>query len=119
MTLRATYLEQVLGENPEAVFAIREVPLFYDCTDPLLQLIYRYGRIFALGHGEELTRENEFDQWVFFVLSGRLAVYVDGDRVDTISSSMVGERCILGEPRRATLRAADEGIVALGVDISI
>lgn len=119
MAPKTSYLEEVLGHNPEAVIAIREIPFFRTCTEDLLQLVYRYGRIFALEYDQELTRENEFDQWVFFVLDGRLAVYVGGDRVDTISSSLVGERCILGEPRKATLRAAEEGMTALGVDMAV
>ena len=119
MAPKTNYLEQILGKNPDAVSAIREIPFFRNSSDSLLQLIYRYGRIFALNYNEALTREHEFDQWVFFVLDGRLAVYVGEDRVDTISSSLVGERCILGEPRKATLRAAEEGMTALGVDMAI
>jgi CRP-like cAMP-binding protein len=119
MAPKTNYLEHVLGENPEARIAIREIPLLRQGTESLLELIYRYGRIFALRENEELTRENEFDQWVFFVLNGRLAVYVGDDRVDTISSSLVGERCILGESRKATLRAAEGGMTALGVDMAV
>ena len=119
MAAKLSYLEQVIGENPEAVLAIREVPHFRECSDNLLRLIYKYGRIFSLQANEELTRENEFDQWVFFILGGRLAVYVGDELVDTITSTMVGERCILGEPRGATLRAADDGITALGIDMAL
>ncbi|MCH8843087.1 MAG: Crp/Fnr family transcriptional regulator [SAR324 cluster bacterium] len=119
METRTNYIDQVLGDNPDALMAIREVPHFRDSSRKLLDLIYKYGRIFALNEGEVLTREKEFDQWVFFILSGRLAVYVDDEWVDTISSSLVGERCILGEPRKATLQAAEEGMTALGVDMAL
>ncbi len=92
MTVKANYLQQILGDNEEAQLAIREIPYFRDCSDKLLRLIFRYGRVFSLQEGEELTREGEFDQWVFIVLSGRLAVYVGDDRVDVTTSSLVGER---------------------------
>ena len=116
---KTAYFAQVLGENSEALMAIREVPHFRHCSQALLDLVYRYGRIFSLSEGERLTRENEFDQWVFFLISGRLAVMVGEERVDTISSSLVGERCLLGEARRATLSATEEGVVALGVDMAL
>ncbi len=119
MTVKANYLQQILGDNEEALLAIREIPYFRNCSDKLLRLIFRYGRVFSLQEGEELTREGEFDQWVFIVLSGRLAVYVGDDRVDVTTSSLVGERCILGESRQATLRATEEGLVALGIDMAI
>ena len=119
MTTKANYLEQIIGENAEAVMAIREIPHFKNCSPRLLKLVYKYGRIFSLRHDEELTREQEFDQWVFFIIRGRMAVYVEGECVDTISSALVGERCILGEARKATLRAAEEGIMALGIDMAM
>ena len=119
MDVKANYLEQMLGENQEALFAIREVPHFRTCSENLLRLIYTYGRIYALREGEKLTREGEYDQWVFFILNGKLAVYVGEEWVDTISSSLVGERCILGEPRKATLSAGEGGVTALGVDMAV
>lgn len=119
MAVKTSYLAEILGESPDTLLAIREVPHFRDCSEELLKLVYRFGRVFSLKKDQELTRENEFDQWVFFVLSGRLAVTVGGELVDTISSTLVGERCLLGESRKATLRAAEEGITALGVDMSL
>jgi len=113
------YLENILGDNHEAKLAVREIPPFKNCSHALLGLVFKYGRIFALREGEELTREGEFDQWVFFIIAGRLAVFVGEERVDTISSSLVGERCIFGEHRKATLRAAEEGMTALGVDMAL
>lgn len=119
MNRDTNYLGNLLGDVPEARLAVRELPMFRTCSEDLLDLAFRYGRIFSLREGEDLTREGEFDQWVFFVIDGRLEVYVEGERVDTITSSLVGERCILGEPRRATLKASRGGINALGVDMSL
>ena len=119
MDIQANYLEKILGDNQEAKFAIREVPHFGQCSDDLIDLIYSYGRIYSLQKDETLTREGEFDQWVYFILGGKLAVLVGGEQVDTISSSLVGERCIFGEPRKATLSASDGGVTALGIDMAI
>lgn len=119
MDVQANYLEKILGDNEAAKYAIREVPHFRNCSEDLLNLVYTYGRIFSLREGENLTREGEFDQWVYFMLSGKLAVLVGGELVDTISSSLVGERCIFGEPRKATLSADAGGVTALGIDMAI
>ena len=119
MEVKTNYLGALLGGDQNARMAIREIPLFRTCSDELLELVFRYGRIFSLREGETLTREGEFDQWVYFVIDGRLEVFVDGERVDSITSSLVGERCILGEPRKATLKAGAEGINALGVDMAL
>jgi CRP-like cAMP-binding protein len=119
MSDKTGYLGSILGQDPDALLALREVPAFHDCSGPLLELLFRYGKVVILQDGDELTREGEFDQWVFFVIKGRLEVWVGDQHVDTINSSMVGERCILGEQRRATLRATDEGVTALGVDMAL
>ena len=119
MSDKTGYLASILGRDTEALMALREVPAFHDCSAPLLEMLFRYGKVAVLRPGDDLTREGEFDQWVYFIISGQLAVYVGNEHVDTISSSLVGERCILGEHRRATLRATDEGVTALGVDMAL
>ncbi len=113
------YLANVLKDDTDALMAIREIPVFRTSSQELLELVFRYARIYSLPEGGELTREGEFDQWVYFIIGGRLDVYVGGARVDTIASSLVGERCLLGEPRKATLRAAKGGMIALGVDMAL
>jgi CRP-like cAMP-binding protein len=119
MSVKTNYLGNILGHDPDALLALREVPAFHECSGPLLELLFRYGKIVQLREGEVLTREGDFDQWVFFIIDGRLGVYLGDQHVDTITSALVGERCILGEPRRATLRAAEEGVTALGLDMAL
>lgn len=119
MSVATNYLTNILGEDEDAHMALREIPVFHTASEELLDLIYSYGRVFALGEGQELTREGEFDQWVYFIIDGRLDVFLGGEWVDTIASSLVGERCILGESRKATLRAGKGGTSALGVDMAL
>ena len=116
---KTNYLGNILGDNKEAKMAIREIPLFHDCSDQLLEMVYKYGKVVDLKHGDVLIREGEFDQWVYFIISGKLEVYVGPEKVDMINSSLAGERCILGEPRKASLKAEEEGLQALGIDMAI
>jgi CRP-like cAMP-binding protein len=119
MTVSTSYLSNVLGEDEAARSAIREIPHLRKASARLLSLVFRYGRIVALDAGEDLIAEGQFDQWVYFILSGQLEVRVGGVLVDRIASSMAGERCVLGEPRRATLRADEGGVTALGIDMAV
>ena len=76
--------------------------------------------------GEMIVRQSDADDWVFFILAGRTEVLVAqvGDEhslemIATIGAGeIVGERALLGLPRRsATVRAKDP-IVALKWDAS-
>lgn len=119
MTPQTNYLQNILGNNENAKLALRELKYFRNSSDNMISLVYQYAKIVTLDEGEILIKEGEFDQWVYFTFQGRLGVYVEDERVDSISPSMVGERCILGEPRKATLKAEAGGIKALGIDMAI
>ncbi|MDH4225019.1 MAG: hypothetical protein OEW12_05190 [Deltaproteobacteria bacterium] len=119
MNPAANYLDQILGDSTEAKMALREIPIFNGISLPLLDLLYRYSKVVALQEGVTLIKEGEFDQWVYLVITGKLAVFVGDERVDTIFNSLVGERCLLGEPRKATLKADKGGVTALGVDMAL
>ena len=113
------YCEAILGDNQEAKSAIRLIPEFRLCTDPLLDMVYRYSKTVDIEPGEKLITQGLFDQWVYFIIEGELDVYFDGKSLGTTSGPMVGERCILGEPRGADLISGQNGLLALGVEMSI
>ena len=54
MEVKTNYLGALLGGDQNARMAIREIPLFRTCSDELLELVFRYGRIFSLREGETL-----------------------------------------------------------------
>lgn len=69
-------------------------------------------RVFA--PGEAAVRQGDDGSSLFFVLRGELDVLVDGQQVATLGSGrMFGEMSLLtGEPRRATVRATTECMLA-------
>jgi hypothetical protein len=69
--------------------------------------------------GESLIREGMFDQWVYFLVQGDLDIFINDQRFGATAGPVVGERCILGEPRGASLVAGTRGLLALGVEMSI
>jgi hypothetical protein len=82
-------------------------------------MVFRYGKPVNLKQGEVLIQEGLFDQWVYFVIKGNLDVVISGKNLGSTSGPIVGERCILGEPRGANLVAGKKGIMALGVEMTI
>lgn len=113
------YCAAILGENQKAMSTIRLIPGLSDCSDDLLEMIYAYSKTVKMQPGELLIKEGLFDQWVYFIIQGALDVVIDGEQLGSTGGPMVGERCILGDPRGANLVAGKEGIMALGVEMSI
>lgn len=113
------YCAAILGEDQKAMSAIRLIPGLEDCSDDLLRMIYTYSKTVSIQSGEVLIEEALFDQWVYFIIQGELDVFVNGECLGTTGGPMVGERCILGEPRGANLVAGKDGLLALGIEMSI
>lgn len=113
------YCAAILGENKTAMSAIRLIPELAECSDELLALIYAYSKPVDIPPGETLIKEGMFDQWVYFVIRGELDVLIDGEYLGSTGGPIVGERCILGEPRGADLVSGKDGLMALGVEMSI
>lgn len=113
------YCRAILGDNPAAKSAIRIIPELSTCSDELLEMIYTFGKTVDVKAGEPLINEGLFDQWVYFIIKGQLDVFLEGKKLGSISGSLVGERCILGEPRGASLVAGQGGVMALGVEMTI
>lgn len=113
------YCESVLGNDQKAKKVLRMIPEFAGCSDALLDMIFAYSKPVDLKPGEVLIQESLFDQWVYFIIKGELDVMVSGRNLGTTNGPIVGERCILGEPRGANLVAGKNGLLALGVEMTI
>ncbi|MBU2514133.1 hypothetical protein KJ966_22590 [bacterium] len=113
------YCKAILGDNQSAKKSLRLIPEFSDCSDRLLDMIFCYSKPVNLSPGETLIKEGLFDQWVYFIIKGDLDVIIGGKNLGSTSGPIVGERCILGEPRGANLVAGKSGLMALGVEMTI
>lgn len=113
------YCEAILGENVNAKNAIRLIPELSNCSDGLLDLIYTYSKVVNISQGETLIEEGLYDQWVYFVVQGQLEIFLNDSKLGITPGPLVGERCIVGEPRGATLKAGDDGVMAIGIEMSL
>ena len=91
------------------------------------ELLLQSSRVVTYSPGEVVLQRGESDQWLFFLLKGRLAVYVDdpmkGELVNYVTPGEVfGDLSqLMGKPRTATIIAessARESVV-LATDASI
>lgn len=113
------YCEAILGDDESAKSAIRLIPEFSSCSDQLLSMVYRFSKPVNLDPGEILIEEGLFDQWVYFMVNGELDVVINDKNLGSTAGPIVGERCILGEPRGANLISGKDGVMALGVEMTI
>ena len=113
------YCEAILGNNTSAKKTIRLIPELSNCSDELLDLVFTYSKAVNIKQGEVLIKEGLFDQWVYFMVKGQLDILVNDSKLGSTPGPLVGERCIVGEPRRATLVAGEDGVMALGIEMSL
>lgn len=113
------YCEAILGNNTSAKKTIRLIPELANCSDDLLDLIFTYSKAINIKQGEVLIKEGLFDQWVYFMVKGQLDIIINDTKLGSTPGPLVGERCIVGEPRGATLVAGEDGIMAFGIEMSL
>ena len=121
MQHNTNYLINVMGDSDEIRELLGGLPIFKRTSKRLHDLLINYGKVTRLKKGELLIKEGEFDQWVHVLLKGELAVYVGNNLIDHVKGkeSLVGERCILGEARKATLKASADDTCSFAVDMAM
>ena len=121
----ANYLSKT-APNQESAFlkAMGQVPLFGNLPKELLSYIYKYSKFIKLQNGDRPIKQNMFDQEIFILIDGNLNVFLtdkfgEEEKIDIIGQpfTVFGERCILGEPRGASIEATGE-VLLLGIDLS-
>lgn len=110
-----------LTDRDDLLDIIRKIPFFASYTDPQLREILSLSRIRSFSPGEYITREGEYDSWLYIVLSGRVHVLSGGTPVAQIerAGQTIGEMALVdGEPRSASARAATK-TTTLAIDMSV
>lgn len=116
---KTNYLKNSAPElENEFIEILGKVPLFEQLPHNLLQLLFQYSRFIKLRHEERPIQQGMFDQSIFVLISGKLEVLVKDENgkevlVDIMEQpfTLFGERSLLGEPRGASLQAADNVLV--------
>lgn len=118
--LSRDYVEQLLSGIPFFKLVKQQDPWQFE-------LLLQSSRIITYAPGEVVLQRGDVDQWLFFLLKGRLAVYVDdpvnGELVNYVTPGEVfGDLAqLMGLPRTATVLAepSSREAIVLATDASI
>jgi CRP/FNR family transcriptional regulator, cyclic AMP receptor protein len=109
-----------LKDNQEILARLRSLPTlkFFDEKD--LQGILSLSRMTKYQPGEVIIAEGQYDNWIYFLVSGEVAIRKRGETFGTLKDrgDLFGEMGIIdGSPRSATITAVKE-TECLGLDAS-
>jgi CRP/FNR family cyclic AMP-dependent transcriptional regulator len=114
--LDASYLK----DNGEIVEKLRSIPTLKNFEDRDLQGILSLSRMIRFDSGEVIILEGQFDNWIYFIVSGKVGIQKRGETIGMLKErgDIFGEMGIIdGSPRSATITAIDE-TTCLAIDAS-
>ncbi len=122
---QTNYLKNTAPEQEERfVQVLRQIPLFKQLPEELMYQIFQYSKFVKLRDKQRCIDEGMFDQEIYVLIHGHLDVYLKmaaggEELIDVVNRpfSLFGERCILGEPRGASMEARGDTLL-LGIDLS-
>lgn len=110
-----------LKNRSDLIEIIRKVPFLTSYSDEQLLDILSLSKMRKFSPGNLITREGEFDSWLYIILSGEVSISCMGTPIAAISSpgATIGEMAIVdGEPRSASVSAVTE-TTTLAIDMSV
>jgi CRP/FNR family transcriptional regulator, cyclic AMP receptor protein len=109
-----------LRENEEILEKLRLMPALKGAGEHELEGILSLSRMEKYETGEVVIREGQYDNWIYFLISGKVAIQKAGETIGSLQSrgDIFGEMGIIdGSPRSASIVAL-EPAVALAMDAS-
>lgn len=109
-----------LKEDEQIIDKLRALPSLKYFKEKDMKGLLDLGRMIKYAPGEVIIQEGQFDNWVYFIVSGNVRIEKDGEMIGELKrrGDIFGEMGIIdGSPRSATIRAIDE-TVCVSFDIS-
>ena len=109
-----------LKENREIVEKLRTMPALSYFEEKDLEGILGLSKMLKYDPGELIIQEGQYDNWIFFIVSGKVSIQMKGETIAILKSrgDLFGEMGVIdGSPRSATIRAIDETF-CLAIDVS-
>lgn len=106
-------------ENDELVEALKANPLFSDFSSSLLSTIIPIAKIIKFKKNEPILKQGEINYRLYFLISGKLAVNVDGEFIGEMrrKGDIVGEMSVITtKPCSATV-LAETPVTVLALDV--
>jgi len=109
-----------LKDNLLFIDKLRKIPTLEAFSDTDLKGLLELSKIRKYEARELILKENQYDSWVYFLVSGRIQIVKHGEnlRILNRTGDVFGEMGIIdGSPRSASVYAVDE-TVCLATDAS-
>ncbi|HQM91467.1 MAG TPA: cyclic nucleotide-binding domain-containing protein, partial [Syntrophales bacterium] len=111
---------QVLQGNGEIIRALRKIPKLQAFDKRDLRKILGCSQILKYGPGETITREDEPDQRIYFIVSGKVRVTRQGVEIKVLARTgdVFGEMRLLSVSARTSSVSAIDETVCLATDVA-
>ncbi len=110
-----------LKGRSDLIGIIRKIPFLQSYSDAQLLEILALSKMRKFAPGDLITREGEYDSWLYIILSGEVTITSRGTPVAQITETgaTIGEMAIVdGEARSASASAVTE-TTSLAIDMSV
>lgn len=100
---------------------LRKVPFLHSYADRFLRKILELSKLRRYQEGEAITRQGEYDIWLYVILSGEVRVVKNEEeiaRLDALGGTFGELAMIDGEARSASVYAAQPNTTCLAIDSS-
>lgn len=112
--------QELPRDEKEILDTLRNMPTLKGLSEGDFKGILPLSKIKRFKAGDEIIKEGQFDNWIFFIMSGRFAITKKGETIGVLKEcgDIFGEMCIIdGSPRSASIVALEDS-VCLAMDAS-
>jgi len=117
--------EEIMRESPylkdrdDLVETLKKVPFLNSYEDKFLRKILELSKLRMYRADEIITRQGEYDTWLYVILSGEVRVVKDEEEIARLDAQggTFGELAMIdGEARSASVYAAFDNTTCLAID---
>jgi CRP-like cAMP-binding protein len=113
-------MSEYLIDSVELIEKMRSIPILNAFDDEDLRGLIKLSRMHRYKPGERIMEEGQYDNWIYFLISGQVGIEKQGKIINTLKrrGDLFGEMGIIdGSPRSASIRALSE-TACLAMDAS-
>lgn len=109
-----------LQDKDHLTSRFKELPLLKNLPEKYVKNVLQHSKLKTYEPGEIITREDDFDRWVFVLISGEVAIEKNGKEIARISVSgeTFGEQAMIDETARSATVSALTQTVCLALDVA-